>query len=247
MIAKLMPGKWSRSLFGAAALLFLFSASASCWSQAPIEPSLPPAPLPHRRVLWLFPGYETIQDPTIPVAPLQTRQKFEMAYRKTIDVSFPIESVMFAGADKVANYGPNYGTGSNAFGQLVGYNAANLASTFFFTDALLPTIFHQDPRYFRKGAGTDTSRVWWALRSEFVAFNNQGVEVPNYSGILGFGMATALSNAYSPPSSVTLPSTMERFGVKIGVSFALNVMREFGGISEPEKHQLQPIRRKLKF
>ena len=243
-----MPSnRMSRPTFAALLFAFVLVVLTPCWGQAPIEPSLPPAPLPHARVLYLFPGYETIQDPTIPVAPLQTRQKFEMAYRKTVDVSFPIESVMFAGADKVANYGPNYGTGSSAFGELVGYNAANLASTFFFTDGLLPTILHQDPRYFRKGSGSVGSRIWWALRSEAVAYNDQGVEVPNYSGLLGFGMATALSNAYSPSSSVTFAQTMERWGVKVGVSFGLNVMREFGGVSKPEKHQLQPIRRKLRF
>ena len=72
-------------------------------AQAPIEPNLPEAPLPHRRVLYLFPGYETVQDPNIPVATLRTRQKFEMAYRKTVDFSFPVESVMFAGFDVMAN------------------------------------------------------------------------------------------------------------------------------------------------
>lgn len=194
-------------------------------------------PLPHRRVLLLFPGYETVQDPTIPVAPLRTRQKFEMAYRKTVDVSFPVEALMFGAYDQVAGYGPQYGSGAGPFGQRIGYNAANLSSTFFFTDALLPTVFHQDPRYFRKGTGSIGSRVWWAFSSELVAYSDQGREMPNYSSIIGFGMATALSNAYSPPSSITLSKTMERWGVKEGVSFGLNVLREFGGVSSPEKHQ----------
>lgn len=207
------------------------------FAQAPIDPSLPEAPLPHSRVLLLFPGYETVQDPSIPVSPLRTKQKFEMAYRKTVDPSFLIESAMFAGYDQVANYGPQYGSGWGAFAQRYGYNSANLASTFLFTDALLPTVLHQDPRYFRKGTGSFGSRVWWAVRSEAVAFNDQGAQVPNYSSMLGFAMSTALSNAYSPPSSVTFGKTMERFGVKEGFSCVLNVMREFGGMSRPEKHQ----------
>ncbi len=216
---------------------FLVLAGQVSLAQARIDTSLPEAPLPHRRVLLLFPGYETVQDPNIPVAPLRTKQKFEMAYRKTVDPSFLIEGVMFGGYDQVANYGPQYGSGAGAFAQRFGYNEANLASTFLLTDAVLPTIFHQDPRYFRKGSGSFGSRVWWALRSEAVAFDNTGREVPNYSSMLGFGMSTALSNAYTPSSSVTFGKTMERYGVKEGVSFALNVMREFGGVSRPEKHQ----------
>lgn len=206
-------------------------------AQAKIDDSLPEAPLPHRRVLLLFPGYETIQDPTIPVARLRTSQKLEMAYRKTVDPSFLVESGMFAAFDVVAHYGPDYGSGWRPFAQRYGYNAANTASTFLFTDGLLPTVFHQDPRYFRKGEGSARSRIWWALRSEGVAFSDHGREMPNYSSLIGFGMSTALSNAYSPSSSVTFGSTMERYGVKIGVSFGLNLLREFGGVSKPEKHQ----------
>ncbi len=197
-------------------------------AQAHIDPSLPEAPLPHHRVLYLFPGYETIQDPVKPVATLKTRQKFEMAYRKTIDPSFLVEGVILAGFDQAANYGPSYGPGASAFAQRFGYNEANLASTYLFTDAILPTLFHQDPRYFRKGRGSAGSRLWWTVRSEVVAYSDQGRPMPNYSSMLGFGMSTALSNAYSPDSSITLSKTMERFAVKEGVSVALNILREFG-------------------
>ncbi|HEV2487850.1 MAG TPA: hypothetical protein VGT08_20185 [Terracidiphilus sp.] len=213
---------------------FAFAVGPS-YAQATIDPSLPESPLPHRRVLLLFPGYETIQDPITPVAALRTKQKFEMVYRKTVDPSFLIESGMFATFDVAAGYGPDYGSGWGPFAQRYGYNAANLSSTYLFTDAVLPTVFHQDPRYFRKGSGSVKSRVWWALRSEAVAFSDQGAEMPNYANMIGFGMSTALSNAYSPPSSVTFNKTMERYGVKIGTSFGLNVLREFGGMSLPEK------------
>ncbi len=224
--------------------LCLFFVSASCvltsFAQAPIDPSLPEAPLPHKRVLFLFPGYETVQDPNIPVSPLRTRQKFEMAYRKTVDPSFLVESGILAGFGQAVGYGPQYGAGAGPFAQRFGYNAANIASTFLFTDAVLPTVFHEDPRYFRKGVGAVRSRVWWALRSEAVAFSDQGAPMPNYAGMIGFGMSTALSNAYSPASSNTLGNTMERYGVKIGFSFALNLLREFGGVSRPEKDQSAP-------
>ena len=222
--------------------LLVFCGLRHAVAQARIDPTLPEAPLPHRRVLYLFPGYETVQDPHIPVATLRTKQKFEMAYRKTVDPSFPVESLMFSGFDVVANYGPNYGKGPGPFGERFLYNAANLSSTYLFTDGVLPTIFRQDPRFFRKGSGSVGSRIWWALRSEGVAYSDEGRQMPNYSVLIGFGMSTALSNAYSPESSNTLSSTMQRYGVKFGVSFGLNLLREFGGLSRPEKHQVQESR-----
>lgn len=230
---KLLP--FSRphlSLFCFAVLLLVTDVARA---QARIDPTLPEAPLPHRRVLLLFPGFETVQDPAIPVPTLRTRQKFEMAYRKTIDPSFLVESTMFAGFSQAASYGPNFGSGGAAFAQRFGYYAAGLASTNLFSDAVLPTVFHQDPRYFRKGTGSVPSRIWWALRSEAVGFSDQGRPMVNVSSMLGFGMSTALSNAYSPEQDVTFGNTMTRFGVKEGVSFGLNLLREFGGLSKPEE------------
>lgn len=206
-------------------------------AQAKIDDSLPEAPLPHRRVLVLIPGLETVEDPTISIPPLRPRQKFQVAYRKTVDPSFLVYNLFFAGFGVAAHYGPDYGNGWGPFAQRFGYNAANTASTFFFSDALLPVVFHQDPRYFRKGSGSNGSRVWWALRSEAVTYGDHGQQMPNYSELIGFGMATALNNAYSPSSSVTLGNNLERYGVKLGVRFGLNLVREFGAVSQLEKHQ----------
>ncbi len=211
--------------------------AGTCLAQAKIDPSLPEAPLPHRRVLLIFPGYETVQDPAIPVSPLRVSQKFEMAYRKTVDPSMLVESAMFSGFAQVTGYGPDFGFDAPGYAQRFGYYAAGLASTNLFTDGLLPTLLHADPRYFRKGRGSIPSRIWWALRSEAVGFNDKGQQTVNISSMLGFGMSTALSNAYSPPSANTFGDTMYRYGVKEGVSFGLNLLREFGGISAPEKHQ----------
>lgn len=213
------------------------TAAATCGAQATLDPALPEAPIVHRRVLLVFPGFQTVPDPDIPVAKLWPKQKFEMSLLKTMDPSFLIETVAFAGFSQGANYGPAYGPGAAAFGQRVGYNAANLASTNFLTTGLLPVIFREDPRYFRKSRGSIGSRVWWALRSEAVAYSDKGKPTPNISNLLGFGMATALANTYSPPSSSTVGNTFQRFGVKLGIEFVLNLTREFGAASKPDPGQ----------
>lgn len=210
-------------------LLAFGCTSVRSYAQASIDPSLPEAPLTHRRALLIFPGYETVSNPNRPVATLRPHQKFEMAYRKTVDPSFLIEAAAFTGFDLAVNYGPDFGSGWGPFAQRFGYNAANTASALLFSDALLPVALHQDPRYFRKASGSVASRTWWALRSEAVANSDRGTPMPNYGNMIGFGMSAALSNAYAPPSSVTFDKTMERYGVKMGVSFVLNLVREFGG------------------
>ncbi len=202
-----------------------------CAAQARIDPSLPEAPLPYRRSFFIIPGYETVHDPNIAVPPLRPKQKFKMAWRKIFDPSYPIGAGISTTYDEAVGVGPRYGDGAAAVGKLYLYNAANLASTFFFTDALLPTAFHQDPRYFRAGEGSFASRTGWALRSNFVTYADNGREMPNYSGMLGFAMASALSNAYLPSQNVSFANTVQGWGIKEAVRFGTNLMREFGGAS----------------
>lgn len=202
-----------------------------CAAQARIDPSLPEAPVPYKRSFFIIPGYETVHDPNIPVPPLSSKQKFEMAAHKVFDPSYVIGAGISTTYDEAVGVGPRYGDGAAGVGKLYLYNAANLASTFFFTDALLPAAFHQDPRYFRAGQGTFASRTWWALRSNFVTYADTGREMPNYSSMLGFGMASALSNAYLPSQNISFGKTMEGWGIKEAVRFGTNLMREFGGAS----------------
>jgi hypothetical protein len=215
-------------------LLGVFSANPCC-GQAPIDPSLPEAPLPHKRALLLFPGYDVMQQTTDPVAPLRTSQKFEMAYRSTFDPSFLMRSAIVTVFDKALGVGPDYGGGGSGIAQLYGYNTASLASTFFFAQAAVPAVFHQDPRYFRKGTGSAKSRIWWAFRSEFVGFSDRGPQMPNYGVLIGFGLSTLLSDAYLPARNVSVGKSFQGYGFKIGTNFGLNVLHEYGGVTRVKK------------
>lgn len=200
-------------------------------AQAPIDPQLPEAPVAHKRALFLFPGYDTVQNPDAPVAPLRTDQKFELAYRSIFDLSFPIRTGVTTVFDHSVGVGPFYGPGGQGFARLYGYNAANLASMFLFTDAVVPAIFHQDPRYFRKGTGSAKSRIWWALRSELVGFSDRGPQMPNYAVLLGFAMSTALSNAYLPARNISAGKSLEGYGIKFGTNFGFNLVHEYRGVA----------------
>jgi hypothetical protein len=195
-----------------------------------IDPSLPDEPLQQKRELFLFAGYGAVTDPNIPVPPLRRKQKFEMAYRATVDPSLLFRAVLVSGYDEALNVGPDYGPGASGFGKLFAYNAGNVASNNFFSLAVVPTIFHQDPRYFCKCLGTVKSRIGWALRSRVVAYSDTGTEMPNYGSLLGLAMSSALSNAYMPSENISFGDTMLSFAIKQGVEAGLDVSREFGGL-----------------
>ncbi len=206
------------------------------FAQGKIDPALPAAPVLFTRTLVLFPGVDTVKDPDAVLPALTAREKFWIFRRRTVDFSLPVEAVMFAASSQATGYSPDYGAGAQAFAERFGSYAGSIASSSFFTDALLPSLLHQDPRYFRKGRGSTLSRIFYAIKSEAVTRSDSGGLTLNSSGLLGFGMSTALSNAWYPRRSITFSGTMQRYAVKLGISAALNIMREFGGTRESESH-----------
>lgn len=196
-------------------------------AQAPVDPSLPSAPLPHAAFFSLFPSYEVVENPTQPVPPLTPWQKLQIAYRKTFAPALPIDSLFVSGFDQATNLGPPYGQEWGGFGKRVGYNAANFTSKSLLAFGLVPAAFHQDPRYFRLGTGSRRRRILWVLRSQVIAFSDRGTEMPNYGKLIGYAASTALSNTYMPRRSVTFGNNVEAYCIKFGVSSAVSLVHEF--------------------
>ncbi len=209
-------------------MVVLVSVAPVC-GQGRIDPTLPTAPLTHTRTLGLFPGVDTVKDPDAVLPPLTTKQKYSIFWHRTFDFSLPVEALMLAGPSQATGYNPNYGSGPGPFAERFGSYAGSIASGIFFSDAFLPSMLHQDPRYFRKGRGSIKSRLFYAVKSEFVTRSDSGTPAFNTSSVLGFGMSTALTNAWYPRSSVTFDSTIQRFAIKLAFSATLNIIREFGG------------------
>jgi hypothetical protein len=210
-------------------LLVLSCGVPALFAQAPIDPNLPEAPVPEDGALFA-PGYEVVPMTKTPVAPLSAGQKLRIAADKTFDPAIFLKSAIPTGFDKAAGTGPDYGAGWQSVGKLYAYNTANLASSYMFAGGLIPVVFHQDPRYFRKGNGPIKSRVLYALRSEVVAYSDKGSPMPNYGTLIGLGMSSALSNAYLPAKDVSLRNTMTSYAIRLGVSSGFRVLSEFGGV-----------------
>ena len=63
---------------------------------------------------------------------------------------------------------PNYGQGAQGFGKRLGANAADGFTNIMIGGAILPSLLHQDPRYFYQGTGTTGSRIRHAVVHPFV-------------------------------------------------------------------------------
>jgi hypothetical protein len=93
--------------------------------------------------------------------------------------------------------------------------------------AILPSLLHQDPRYYYKGTGTNKSRALHALASPFVCRGDNGRLQPNYSSIGGDLGSSALSNLYYPSSNRGAGLVFQNFFISTGERMFSGLVQEF--------------------
>src|SRR6267154_4236206 len=160
--------------------------------------------------------------------PLNPRQKFELAWKTTVDpVSLGVTGAI-AGIQQAQNDFSGYGQGAQGYGKRFGAAYANLVASTYIGGAILPSLLKQDPRYFYKGRGSKRSRMLYAIANSVICKGDNGHWQPNYSNILGSLAAGGISNLYYPAENRDgAEITFENGLIGIGESAAVNLLQEF--------------------
>jgi Carboxypeptidase regulatory-like domain len=178
-----------------------------------------------QRVIGFIPNFYVSYVPD--AAPLTPKQKFELAWRSTLDpVTFALTAAA-AGLEQADNQYPGYGEGAQGYGKRFGAAYADTVTSTFIGGAILPSLFKQDPRYFYKGTGSTGSRLLYALANVVICKGDNRRWQPNYSFLLGDFASSGLSNIYYPAKSTGAGLTFENAAIGIGVTAAANVLQEF--------------------
>jgi hypothetical protein len=160
--------------------------------------------------------------------PLTPKQKFELAWKTSVDpVSFGVNGVV-AGVQQSQNYISGYGQGAQGYAKRYAASYGNLLSSTFIGGAVLPSLLKQDPRYFYRGTGSKRSRVLYAIANSVICKGDNGHWEANYSSIVGSLAAGGISNLYYPEQNRDgLELTFENALIGIGESAAVNLLQEF--------------------
>lgn len=178
-----------------------------------------------QRVLGVVPNFYVTYDPS--ALPLTPRQKFELAWKATVDpVNFGLVGAT-AGIQQATDSFSGYGQGAQGFGKRYGASYADLVAGTFIGSAILPSLLKQDPRYFYKGKGTVKSRVFYAIANAVICKGDNGHWQANYSALLGGLAAGGISNLYYPATDRGAELTFENAVIGIGTSAAANILQEF--------------------
>jgi len=164
------------------------------------------------RLFYTLPNFLSIEN-TAQLPPLTAKQKFAVVARGTFDpVQFPWWAFLSA-ISQAEDSEPGYGQGWEGYGKRFGTAAADGIIENFMTAAVLPSLLHQDPRFFQSSKGGFLRRSEYAVSRIFVTRTDSGGTQFNYSEIVGSALSASISTySYHPKSTyVSTPTNPHKF------------------------------------
>lgn len=184
-----------------------------------------PSPPESKRIFWIIPNYRT--SPSLyPYVPVTRGEKLKIATEDAFDRGTFILAVLFAGEGQLTNSDPSFGQGVAGYGRYLGTAYADFVIGDYMTEGFYPLLLHQDPRYFRDGAGTTRSRLLYSIGQIFFTHGDNGKTQFNFSEIVGNSTAVAISQAYYPDNR-DWRDAVQGLGTQLGVDMAANILKEF--------------------
>ncbi len=177
-----------------------------------------------QRIFGFVPNFYVAYDHD--AAPLTAKLKFELARKVALDPITFAGVAIYAGINQVGDT-PNYRQGAVGYAERYGAAYTDGFTDIMIGGALLPSLLHQDPRYFYQGTGTNKSRAFHAMASAFICKGDNGKWQPNYSTMGGDLASAAISNAYYPASNRGVGLFLTNFLVGTGQRAAANLAQEF--------------------
>lgn len=159
-----------------------------------------------QRVMGVMATFNTTRDKD--ALPLSAGQKFRLFSKSATDPwAFSLATVVSGIGQARGDY-PEWGQGAQGYGKKFGAAYTDYFIGNFFGNAVLPSLLHEDPRYFQKGTGTVASRIGWAAASTIWCKRDNGGWGPNWSNVVGNLIGSAIARAYYPASERDVKDTL---------------------------------------
>jgi hypothetical protein len=179
------------------------------------------------RILWTLPNYLTVENAEN-IPPLTPKQKFQLTSRGLFD---PFEFVLVgfvAGLGQASDSDPSYGQGLRGYAKRYGTAYGDNFIENFMSDAVVPSVLHQDPRYYQLGHGSFLRRSWHAVSRVVITRSDSGQTQVNYSELIGASSAAAISTyTYHPQSERDFGQVVSVWGTQMAWDAATYMVKEF--------------------
>jgi hypothetical protein len=179
-----------------------------------------------KRILGIMPNFRAVSAGVIPPPPTP-KQAFKIATQNSFDYS----SYIFVGVTSLlaeaTDAHPQLGEGAAGFGRYYWRGFLDKTDGNYLVIFALPTIFHQDERYYALGKGSFLKRLSYSVSRVAVTPNYQGHESFNVSELLGRGIAQGISLSYYPSQTRTASGIASKYAYAILRDAMTNAFREF--------------------
>jgi hypothetical protein len=180
-----------------------------------------------KRILGFIPNFQTKNDDPANQLPLTVKQKYILELHQTVDFSAHIGNLFQAALQQASNAQPHYGQGWGPYGERFGAAEADQVTSSFFLYGFLPSILHDDPRYFRRAKGPILSRIYYAATRTVISRKDSGDPTFNIPLVAGFLFQQSISTAYYPPEDRTVGRVFQNWGTSLAYNSAYNELKEF--------------------
>jgi hypothetical protein len=179
-----------------------------------------------KRILHIIPNFQAVSANT-QLPPLSVKAKFVLATKDSFDYSAFIFAGILAAGSQMQNSYPEFHQGAAGFGRYYWHTFTDQAVGNYFTESIVASATHEDPRYYTLGKGGFFRRTGYAASRLFVTRTDSNGETFNFSEIVGNGAAAGMADFYYPRQDRGWTKTGQRWILQIGFDGVFNIFEEF--------------------
>ena len=179
-----------------------------------------------KRMMYVVPNFAAVSAYK-QLPPLSVKSKFWLATEDSFDYSSFVWSGVLAFQSYELDQYPELGTGMAGYSRYYWRNFTDGVSGTYFTEAIVPVLTHEDPRYYTMESGIFFHRLGYALSRTVVTKRDSGGTTFNFSEVGGNACEAALSNLYYPPQERGVGKTFENWGTQMESAALNTIAKEF--------------------
>src|SRR3984885_11587848 len=153
--------------------LFFVAATVAMAQDGPVESAPQDAPHEDKRIFGVIPNNRTTEG-SIPFKPITAKRKMTIAFKDSFDYPVYPTAGLFAALYQIENQNPSFGQGMSGYAKRFASAYGDQMIGNMMTEGIVPSLTHEDPRYFRVGEGPKMVRLRKALLQIVVTRTDTG-------------------------------------------------------------------------
>ena len=203
------------------------SSSSLTSQQSSTSPLLADEQTPQtKRILGIIPNFRAVSTSQV-LPPQSAKEKFITATEDSFDYSALVVPAVLAGYSMATRATPEFHQGAAGYGRYFWHSWVDQSSENYAVEFIVPTLAHEDIRYYTLGKGGFFKRTGYALSRAVITRSDSGTATFNIGEVVGAGAAAGISNLYYPASERTFGNTAQKWSLNVGIDAATFVFKEF--------------------